>query len=183
MKDEKKQEGRKRGRCRYGGYPVAVDPFPTYLAHLMENRADSEVFIRKKFDVTELLRYLERRNREHPEYKTTIFHAVLAALARTIQERPVLNRFISGRRYYQREQISMSFVAKKQFTDHAEEALMIVRPTGEYALDAFSKTVIGEVKEARESKDGYGADDILRYLQKLPVCVMKLFMGILKFMD
>lgn len=181
MKKINKEQKRRRGR--YEGYPVQVDPFHTYMVHLMNNRADSEVFIRQKFDVTELLKFIERKNQEHPDFKITIFHAVVTALARTIKERPVLNRFISGRRYYQREQISLSFVAKKQFTDHAEEALMILRPTDEYQLEDFSKKIIGEVHEARTGADGYGADDILAKLQKLPVFAMRIFVGILKFMD
>lgn len=181
MKKINKEQKRRGGR--YDGYPVKVDPFHSYMVHLMNNRADSEVFIRQKFDVTELLKFIERKNQEHPELKITIFHTVVTAIARTIKERPVLNRFISGRRYYQRDQISLSFVAKKQFTDYAEEALMILRPTDEYQLKDFSKKIIGEVHEARTGEDGYGADDILAKLQKLPIFAMRIFIGILKFMD
>lgn len=32
-------------------------------------------------DVTDLLPYIEEKNRLHPEYKTTIFHCLVTAVA------------------------------------------------------------------------------------------------------
>ena len=49
-----------------------------------------------EFDVTEALRYIEEKNRGEDEYKTTLFHCILMAVAKTVYLRPDLNRYISG---------------------------------------------------------------------------------------
>lgn len=82
------------------------------MPHLMNKRTDAEVYVNMEFDVTETLRYIEEKNRGEDEYKTTLFHCILMAVAKTVYLRPDLNRYISGRRYYQRHEITLGFVAK-----------------------------------------------------------------------
>ena len=53
--------------------------------------------------------------------KKTLFHCVIAAVARTIKMRPLLNRYISGKHFYMRRDISMGFTIKKKFEDAIEE--------------------------------------------------------------
>ena len=96
----------------------------TIMTNLFINRTDCEVFLNDKFDATELVRFLEEKNASHPDYKTTIFHAVLTALSRMVKERKKLNYFIQGRRMYERNVISLSFVAKRRFADNGEEAFI-----------------------------------------------------------
>ena len=95
------------------------------MPHLMDKRTDAEVYVNMEFDVTEVLRYIEEKNRGEEEYKATLFHCFLMAIAKTVYLRPDLNRYISGRRYYQRHEITLGFVAKKRFEDHSEEKLVV----------------------------------------------------------
>ena len=44
------------------------------MMHIMPQRTDAEVYLNDKIDVTELLRYIEKKNASHPDYKTTVFH-------------------------------------------------------------------------------------------------------------
>ena len=101
-----------------------IDGVHHYMAYLMPKRCDAEVYINQKIDITELLKYIEEKNASG-ERKVTLFHCFIAAIARTVKMRPLLNRYISGKRFYDRHEISMGFTIKKQFTDHAEETLMI----------------------------------------------------------
>ena len=57
-------------------------------------------------------RYIARKNEGEEEYRATLFHCILMAVAKTIYLRPQLNSFISGRRFYQRDEITLGFVAK-----------------------------------------------------------------------
>lgn len=158
------------------------------MPHLMSNRTDAEVFLSDKFDVTELLKYIDKKNEElaqnGADYKITLFHCVVAGVTKMIMERPLLNRFIQGRRVYERYDISMSFVAKRRFTDHAEEALMVLVPKETDTINEIAKKIVGDVRETRKSEvaDG-GIDGIMTTLSKLPMPILAFVVGFVKFLD
>lgn len=160
-----------------------IDGLHFYMAYLMPKRTDAEVYINERIDVTELLEYIKAKN-ESGERKVTLFHCMIAAVARTIKMRPLLNRYISGKRYYDRNEITMGFTIKKKFTDHSEETLMIYKPKDEENLCAITDRLSPKVKEAKKDKDnGQNVDDILNIVKKFPKPVMYLFMGLMRFMD
>ena len=122
---------RRMGDRRDGRWVRDVPGLQTIMGHLMPNRTDAEVFMKDSFDVTELLPYLDAKNATHPDYKTTVFHALIMSVARMLKERPKMNYFIQGRRMYERYDISLSFVCKRRFQDNGEEALMFFVPKEE----------------------------------------------------
>lgn len=139
------------------------------MPYVMPNRADSEVCLMDEIDVTELIRYIDRKNAEHPNYKTTIFHCIVFAIAKMVNERPKMNRFIQGRRHYQRYDIIMSFMAKRRFRDGADEAFMNVIPKDEDTLDSISHRIYGDITEMRKSEHSTGGIDAsVDTLAKLP---------------
>jgi pyruvate/2-oxoglutarate dehydrogenase complex dihydrolipoamide acyltransferase (E2) component len=154
------------------------------MGHLMPYRTDCEVFLQDTIDATELMRYLEEKNAGHPDYKTTIFHCTITALARMVRERPLMNRFIQGHRIYERNEISLSFVCKRRFTDHADEALMVLVPKDTDALDEISKKIVGDVHETRKSEHATGGvDSLLDGLAKMPRLFLMLFVRIVRILD
>ncbi len=74
--------------------------------------------------------YIAKRNETETDFPYTYFHLVLAALMKTITLRPKLNRFIVNSNFYQRNEVSASFVVKKQFSDKGAEALAMLHTTG-----------------------------------------------------
>jgi hypothetical protein len=90
-----------------------LDSMHVFLPIMLPNRADNEAFIQELIDMSAVEAYVERKNAENPQYKYTFFHVILAALSRTIDMRPRMNRFIIGNRYYDRRHISFSLIAKK----------------------------------------------------------------------
>ncbi len=156
----------------------------TVMAHLMRNRTDCEVYLQDTIDITELMAYLEQRNAQHPEYKTTLFHCFVAVLARMVRERPLMNRYIQGRRTYERYDVSLAFVCKRRFTDHAEEALMFLVPKDTDTIDEISQKIIGDVKETRKSEHSTGGvDAILDALAKLPRPLLMFVIYLIRVMD
>ena len=113
---------RRFGDRRDGRWVRDVPGLQTIMGHMMVNRTDAEVYINERIDCTEVLQYIARKNAEHPEYKTTLFHCLVLAVARMVRERPKMNRFVAGRRTYQRDEITLSFVVKRRFADNGEEA-------------------------------------------------------------
>lgn len=154
------------------------------MAHLMPNRTDCEVCLSDYLDATELVKYLEKRNAEHPEYKTTVFHFMVAGMAKMVMERPKLNRFIQGRRTYQRNDISISFVVKRAFADHAEESLMVLKPKAEDTLDTISRKIVGDVRETRKSAHSTGGvDKLLDNFAKIPRVLLMFVIKVIRILD
>lgn len=175
---------RRRGDRRDGRFVRETPGLQTVMAHLMPNRTDCEVYLNDKIDATELVAYLQKKNQEHPEYKTTIFHCAITALARMVRERPLMNRFIQGRRIYERFDISLAFVCKRRFTDHADEALMFMVPKDTDTLDDISRKIVGDVQETRKSEHATGGvDTLLDTLAKLPRPLLMLIVRVVRWLD
>lgn len=159
-----------------------IDGLHFYMPYLMPKRTEAEVYINEKIDVTKLLEYIKKKN-ENGERKVTLFHCIIAAVARTIKMRPLLNRYISGKRFYMRNDISMGFTVKKQFTDHSEETLMIYHPKDEENLESVTDRLTPRVVEAKKENKTQSVDDILNIVKKLPKFIMHIFMAFMRFAD
>ena len=170
---------------RRDGRRVQAPGLQTIMAYLFPKRTDNEVYLHDKIDATELVRYLERKNEGRTkEEKVTIFHCAVLALARTVKERPLLNRFIQGYHMYERDEISISFVVKRRFADGAEESLMFLVPKDGDNIDSVSRKIRGEVKETRKSEHSTGGvDALLDNFAKLPRLVLIPVVGLIRTLD
>ena len=183
MENNEQKQARKRGDRRDGRW-VKAPGLQTVMGYLLPKRTDCEVYLHDSIDATDLMAYLERRNAEHPEYKTTIFHAAVTAMARMVKERPLMNRFIQGYRMYERDEISISFVVKRRFAEGAEESLMVLKPKDEDTLDSISRKIVGDVKETRKSEHATGGiDELLDKFAALPRFVLILAIRIIRWLD
>ena len=169
---------------RPDGRWVKATGMQTLMANVLPNRTDCEVCCRDTIDATELLKFLEKRNAEHPEYKTTVCHAIVMSVARMVKERPKMNRFLQGRRMYERHEISLSFVCKRRFADTAEEALLVVVPKDDTTIDSLSRYIVGDVKETRKSEHSTGGvDKIMDDLAKLPRPILMFVVKLIRILD
>ena len=178
-KDRKKKWGDRRD-----GRLIKMPGLQTVMATLMPNRADCEVFLHDTIDVTDLLAFLEKKNAADPGLKRKFFHCVIAMAARMIRERPDLNRFVQGGRIYERYEISISFVVKRKFEDHAEEALLFFVPKDTDTLDDVSRMVNGEIRETRKSDHATGGvDELLNTFAAMPRPLMMSLVRIIRWLD
>jgi len=130
----------------------------------------------QEIDVTDLLDWMKKENEENgTNYK--IFHAVCTAIAKTMYHRPLLNRFISGRYYWQRKEISLSFTAKRQFADGAQESLVFMTANDDMVIDDFSRKILGDVTKMREAGKN-DLDDLMDKIAKFPRWFMEIFFWI-----
>ena len=183
---EQVKRKRKRGD-RKDAYQVKDCPaLLRLLPHILPNRTDCEVYISQKIDVTKLMEYIRKKNAEHPNYKTTIFHCLVVAMARVLKERHYMNRFIQGRRIYERFEISLSFMAKRRFADGADEAMMIVKPKDEDTLDTISHRIYGDVTQMRKkehAEDGDGIDGTIEKVMRMPTIFVMALVKIVRILD
>lgn len=65
-----------------------VDGMHAIMPHLMPRRTDAEVYLAARMDVTEALAYLQKKNEGEEEYRATLFHCFIMAVAKTVYLRP-----------------------------------------------------------------------------------------------
>ena len=174
---------------RFGDKPDArlvrdVPGLSTIMFHIMPKRTESEVYLHDKIDATELVKFIEKKNAQHPNYKTTIFHCLVLAVARMINERPKMNRYIQGRRLYERDDISLSFLAKRRFADNAEEAFMMIVPKDTDTIDSISHQIYGDLTEIRKHEHSTGGmDATVDSFAKIPRLLLMLVVRVIRWLD
>ena len=157
------------------------DPFHSIVPYVMPKRTEAEVSITKTFDITKLMEYIDSRNKEEGT-NLKLFHCICTAIAKTIYHRPKMNIFIAGRHFYQRKDITLSFVAKQKFEDNAEETLMFMKVKDEMTVNDISKMILGEVKKVRESGTN-SLDKAMDIVGKMPRFVLEIFFWILSRLE
>ena len=172
MKEEVLPLNKKRGDRKDGVRIRDIDGLHAIMPHLMPQRCESEVYINETIDVTNLMDYLRKKNGPEAEYKTTAFHVITTAVAKTVYHRPLLNRFIAGKRFYMRNDITLAFIVKRQFNDNAEESMLITKVDGDTTLEKMSRRIIGDTTAIRK-EGGNDINDLLDDLAKLPRFVMR----------
>ncbi len=147
-------------------------------------RIGSEVYINDDIDVTELMKYLKAKKKVDKEL--TFFHAIVAAMGKTIYSKEKLNYFISNRHLYKRNSVVISFVAKVEFNDQAEEIMVLVPIEENDNIDTISKKIrdkVNDIRQKKESFDKKGANSAIDVIGKLPNIIRVPLVGILKKMD
>jgi hypothetical protein len=153
---------------RIDGTKLKLDPLKRIEPHAMKRRCDSEVYLTLQYTVTKTLAFIERFNQNlGDEERLKIFHVFLCALVRSCALHPELNRFIAGRHYWQRNEILLSFVIKKELKYKSEETLTKVQFSPFETLDTVRKKIYTFVNEARSDK-GSEAQGQIDFFGKLP---------------
>lgn len=137
-----------------------LPPLRRIVPYLLRGRVESTVYFPMRIEVDDLLAWLEQVNAGRPaDERITLFHVFLTAISRTIRLRPETNRFIAGRRTYQRDAITISFIVKRHLADEGDETEVRVRFTGHETVDDVRRLVEAAVRPQRAGTRG--ADDRL----------------------
>lgn len=163
-----------------------LDSMHVMMPPMLPNRADNEAFIREEIDVTNLEAWLEKKNAQNPEHRYTMFQAIVAALGRTVHQRPKMNWFIQGLRYYERLNISFAFIAKKEFSDSGFESIAILtydKDSEKSSIDEMHDKITGFVYELRENDKQDSTNDTLDIINKMPFFLVRFFLWSLNRLD
>lgn len=170
----------KRFGDRRDGKRLKMGGFERFLYYLKPRRSDSEVYISKCIDVTELVKYMKEKKKDNEDL--TYFHLFSTAVAKVVYNKPLLNRFIIGGNKYDRNDITLSFVAKTDFSDTAREFLTVIKVDANDSLMDISRKIKGDVKKIRSNKESH-TDDFVNKLGRLPKWVMAIIVWIIKRLD
>ncbi len=170
----------KRLGDRRDGKRLRMGGFERFLYYLKPRRSDSEVYISKCIDVTELVKYMKEKKKDNEDL--TYFHLFSTAVAKVVYNKPLLNRFIIGGNKYDRNDITLSFVAKTDFSDTAREFLTVIKVDANDSLMDISRKIKGDVKKIRSNKESH-TDDFVNKLGRLPKWVIAIIVWIIKRLD
>lgn len=149
---------------------------------LKPNRCDSDVYINQKLDVTNLVKYMDKKKKDGSDI--SYFHIFLTAFAKVIYNRSKLNYFVANRHLYEHNEIIISFVAKVSFDDKSEEVMILV-PIGEddnlYSISKYIKEKIDALRNNRSKKEG--ANSAIDVIGKFPNVLRVPIVGIFKWCD
>jgi len=148
---------------------------------IMRNRTESTIFIPLKVDVTNTLKYVAKLSKERNE-KVSIFNIILMATARTFAMRPQLNRFVVGHNIYQRNEILMSTVVKKQLNETAEETSMKLSFQPHDTLFTSLDRIKKELTITRTDKGNEGDQELQGYA-KWPFWLFKFILKVFRWLD
>lgn len=152
------------------------------MPFLMPSRLQAQVFLEQKFDVTNLLAHVERAHVERPEANITFFSALLCAFARAQMSRPKMNRFVQGRRIYQRNRLEYSFGVKKRFDDEAVLTVVKMAFEADDTLESVSARLHEMIQRGRAEKET-GSEREMGFLAKLPAPIIRLSIAFLRLME
>ncbi len=173
----KKKSFRDRRDARWIKMPAMLR-LMTYL----KDRQEAYVYINRKFDVTDLVKYMKEKKKDNKEL--TFFHAFSIAIAKVVYNKPKLNRYIINHNCYERNDVILTFTAKVDYSDDAKEVMSLIKVDPKDNIFTLGDKIKDKVDSFRKKKLQNSSDDSLDALDKLPGWMLKFFVApICKWMD
>ena len=182
MKNTHRRGLRDRNDARYLG---DLDSMHVMMPFIMPKRADNEAVLGQVIDIAALNEYLDRKNSSCPEFKYTWFHVIVAALSKTIALRPKMNWFIKAGKYFERNDVEVSFVVRRQMNGDSEEALakFVLDRDGGSVIEQVHSFVQDFVTKVRVRGEIEDTTSKMNVLKKLPTFVLKIVFWFLDTLD
>lgn len=170
---------------RYDGYRVRdIDPVFGVIPYVMRSRLDSQIFFEEQIDISGLRRFIVENRKDIPGL--SMYHFFIAALVRTIAQRPRINRFVSGRKIFSRSYLRVSLTVKKSMHQDGEEGNLSpeFEPTDTLreVTEKFN-AALAEVKAEEEAAKGNDTDVTVKLLNLLPGFVKKFVVWAIRSLD
>lgn len=168
---------------RYDGRRVRSLPPMQYITpFVMRTRNDAHLFFETRIEVTKAEEYI-RSMRLKGMRGFGFMHLVIAAYVRVVSQRPAMNRFISGQRIFQREDIVLSMMVKKgmKLNDQETGIKPEFEPT-DTVYEVYEK-MQAAIEEARLESDSTSLDSVARALVRLPALILRFFVFLMNLLD
>lgn len=182
----KKSELKRKRRFgdRYDGYKVrSVDPFFTLIPHIMRTRNDSMVFFEEEIEIEPLEQFIRKMRRESDMKDLSLVQVIAAAAVRMISQKPCINRFVSGRKIYARNDITLSLAVKKEMSIEGEETTIKPQFRGEDTLHDVWEKLHHEFVKNKEVGDSNDTDILAKVLSALPSFLIKFIIWFVNGLD
>jgi hypothetical protein len=154
-----------------GTLVAGVHPYRVMLGHITPRRNDAIVYFDSYVRAEKLLAYIaEARKR----FAVDVTHCLVGAVGVALRENPRMNRFVVGRRLYQRRERTVTFSAKRKRLDRDAKLAAVKIVLGPGETEDF-KTLCGRISaqigEERSDRPTY-LDKELGLLTSLPRAIL-----------
>lgn len=179
---------KKFGDRRDGKKVRNLDGMHNIMLEVMPKRCDADVYINVKIDVTNLIKYIENYKKKNPDKKITFFHAFATAFGKVIYNRPLLNRFVINRTYYDRNEVILAFVAKIAFDEKSEEMMINIPIEKDDNIFSIRDKIVKRVEKIRNNKTNTndkrsGTNNIVDVVGHFPKFLRKIVVKVLQTFD
>ena len=178
----KKKERRRFGDRRDGKLIRDLDPMHVICPILYPNRCDNEAYFLEKFDMAPIRAYLDKLNKEETEFPYTPFHVLVTAAIKILTVRPKLNRFVANKLMYQRNEVCVSFVVKKLFTDSGAEALALIHADPKDDIRTIHRKLYKQISSSRSDKVDKSSES-MDIVSRMPRRLTRAFCEFICFLD
>ncbi len=168
----------------YDGYMVpSADPVVFLMPYIMPRRTDSETFIDLDLDLSKVAPFIREHKKDIPGLN--LYHIVFASLVRAASTVPEINRFICGNRLYQRENVRISMMIKKNMRIDGKETSIFPTFAPTDTLAEIVAHINHDADEALAELDGDSNDfdKLTGVLTRIPPFLLRGVVGFLMWMD
>ena len=150
--------------------------------YIMRDKIGSQVYVPLKLYLDNAVDFVKEKAEQRGRRDISYFDILVAAVMRAIAQKPQLNRFIKGRHYYQRRDLSATFIVKKKLTEDDEERQAIINFDPADTFDESSaklRAAIGAMRTMEEDEE----EKIMKVLFALPSWFIDKFSGFMMKLD
>ena len=170
---------------RCDGKRLRMPPYSQLVPYIETRRCDSQNNVKVEIDIDPITEYIASLREERPEASHVSYMTlIIAGYVRALRKYPQVNRFIRGKKFYQRKDITVSFVIlKSRESDGSYEETVLKLKLDP---DATLFDICDQVNKAVEDNRGMAHENIT---DKLLAWVLRagplvsLVVGALKVMD
>lgn len=178
----KTKERRKLGDRRDGKLIRDLDPMHVITPILYPDRCDNEAYISERIDLAPIRAYLEKINKDEEVFPYTIFHIIVTAVIKVLTLRPKMNRFVANKLMYQRNEVTVSFVVKKLFSDDGSEALAIIHAEDEDTRATIHEKLYKQISSSRSDQIDRSSES-MDIVSRMPRRLTRAFCEFVCFLD
>ncbi|MDG2334690.1 MAG: hypothetical protein P8Q97_10740 [Myxococcota bacterium] len=154
-----------------------------FMPYLSPRRNSSLVYYTTEIEVDDALDYLDEINRDaSANNRITLFHLFLRSLGAGLSEREGVNRFVAGRKLWQRDGVWLTYSAKQEIIDGSPVITLKHRFDPEEDLDAMAARLLEELHARRRGRETT-ADKEVNLAIRLPGFVLRGLMAFLSAAD
>lgn len=163
-----------------GDLVIGGDPMMHIMPYVLRGRNESCVYYRMTVPIENIQKYIVAKRKGGT--RVTLFNVVVAALLRTINERPKVNRFVAGRRLYQHKDFDVLYVVKQQMTDEGVESVARVKlKEGDNIMNVKAE-MDNHIKALKHGE--FKTDDkLIRHFARYPRWAIRLIYRLLLWLD
>ena len=160
----------------------SLDPYNALTPFIMKERNDSSNYLSDSVEITEIDRFLrEKRVAGCPGMG--MLHLFIAAYVRVVSQYPGINRFISGKRIFARNNVEFIMTVKKDLSINAgETSVKIAFHPGETIDDVYRKLEI-EIQKVKTDAETTSTDKAAGAFMKLPRIILMAAIRVVEIMD